>query len=122
MVVHPSVPAKTVQKFIALAKTKSGALNYASGGIDMSNQPASELFVMAAKVRIAHLPYKGAGPALTELLGGQVQIMNSLLPGMRHLQAGRLRGLAVTSLKRTAALPEIPELVESGLRGFETTQ
>ncbi len=122
MVVHPSVPAKTVQDFIALAKTKSGALNYASGGTGMSNHLASELFVLAAKVSIVHVPYKGTGPALTELLGGQVQMMmSSLLPAMPHIQSGRLRGLAVTSLKRTAALPEIPTMVESGLPGFETT-
>ncbi len=122
MVVHPSVAAKTVQEFIALAKTKSGSLNFASGGTGMSNHLASELFVMAAKVSIVHVPYKGTGPALTELLGGQVQMMmSSLLPAMPHIQSGRLRGLAVTSLKRTAALPEIPTMVESGLAGFETT-
>ncbi len=122
MVVHPSVQAKTVQEFIALAKTKSGAMNYASGGTGMSNHLASELFVLAAKVSIVHVPYKGTGPALTELLGGQVQMMmSSLLPAMPHIQSGRLRGLAVTSLKRTAALPEIPTMVESGLPGFETT-
>ncbi len=122
MVVHPSVAAKTVQEFISLAKTKSGALNYASGGTGMSNHLASELFVMAAKVSIVHVPYKGTGPALTELLGGQVQMMmSSLLPAMPHIQSGRVRGLAVTSLKRTAALPEIPTMVESGLPGFETT-
>ncbi len=122
MVVHPSVAAKTVQEFIALAKTKTGALNYASGGTGMSNHLASELFVLAAKVSIVHVPYKGTGPALTELLGGQVQMMmSSLLPAMPHIQSNRLRGLAVTSLQRTAALPEIPTMVESGLAGFETT-
>ena len=122
MVVHPSVQAKTVQDFIALAKNKSGALNYASGGTGMSNHLASELFVMAAKVSIVHVPYKGTGPALTELLGGQVQMMmSSLLPAMPHIQSNRLRALAVTSIKRTAALPEIPTMVESGLPGFETT-
>ena len=122
MVVHPLVAAKSVQEFIALAKAKTGALNFASGGTGMSNHLASELFVMAAKVSIVHVPYKGTGPALTELLGGQVQMMmSSLLPAMPHIQSGRLRGLAVTSLKRTAALPEIPTMVESGLPGFETT-
>lgn len=122
MVVHPAVQAKTVQEFIALAKAKSNQLNFASGGTGMSNHLASELFVMAAKVSIVHVPYKGTGPALTELLGGQVQMMmSSLLPAMPHLQSGRLRGLAVTSLKRTAALPDIPTMVESGLPGFETT-
>ncbi len=121
MVVHPSVQAKTVQEFIALAR-KSGKLNYASGGTGMSNHLASELFTMAAKVSILHVPYKGTGPALSELLGGQVQMMmSSLLPAMPHVQSGRLRGLAVTSLKRTAALPDIPTMVESGLPGFETT-
>lgn len=122
MVVHPAVQAKTVQEFIAASKAKPGQFNFASGGVGMSNHLASELFVMAARVSITHVPYKGTGPALTDLLSGQVQMMmSSLLPAMPHIKSGRLRGLAVTSAKRTAALPNTPTMIESGLPGFETT-
>lgn len=122
VVVHPSVAAKSVQELIALARAKPGSLNYASGGAGTTTQLGPELFKSMAGVDIVHVPYKGTGQALSDLMGGQVQMMmSSLLPAMPHVKAGRLRGLAVTSLKRTAALPDMPTMAESGVPGFETT-
>lgn len=122
MVVHPLVQAKSVQEFIALAKAKPGQLNYASGGAGTTTHLASELFKLSAGVSIVHVPYKGTGQALTDLIGGQVQMMmSSMLPAIPHVKAGRLRGLAVTSARRATTLPEMPTLAESGLPGFETT-
>jgi len=114
--------AKSVQEFIALAKAKPGQLNYASGGAGTTTHLASELFKLSAGVSIVHVPYKGTGQALTDLIGGQVQMMmSSMLPAIPHVKAGRLRGLAVTSARRATTLPEMPTLAESGLPGFETT-
>jgi tripartite-type tricarboxylate transporter receptor subunit TctC len=122
MVVHPSVPAKSVQEFIALAKARPGQFNYASGGTGTTTHLAAELFKMSAGISIEHVPYKGTGQALTDLIGGRVQMMmSSMLPAIPHVRAGRLRGLAVTSARRAAVLPEMPTMAESGLPGFETT-
>ena len=122
LVVPVSLPAKTVQDFIALAKAKPGQLNYASGGSGTTTHLGVELFKLAAGVNIVHVPYKGTGQALTDVMTGQVQMMmSSALPALPHVKSGKLRGLAVTSAKRTAAYPELPTLSESGLPGFETT-
>ncbi len=122
VVVHPSFAAKSVQELIALAKAKPGGLNYASGGAGTTTQLGPELFKSMAGIDIVHVPYKGTGQALTDVLSGQVQMMmSSLLPAMPHVKSGRLRALAVTSLKRTAVLPDIPTMAESGVPGFETT-
>ena len=122
LVVSPGVPAKTAQDLIALAKTKPGQLNYASGGTGTTTHLGVELFKLAAGVSIVHVPYKGTGQALTDVIGGQVQMMMaSMLPAAPHVKAGRLRGLAVTSLRRSAIYPDLPTLAESGLPGFETT-
>ena len=122
VVIHPAVQAKSVQEFIALAKAKPGQLNYASGGAGTTTHLASELLKLSAGISIVHVPYKGTGQALTDLIGGQVQMMmSSMLPAVPHVRAGRLRGLAVTSAKRNAALPEMPTVAESGVPGFETT-
>lgn len=122
MVVHPSVQATSVQQFIALAKAKPGQLNYASGGAGTTTHLASELLKLSAGISIVHVPYKGTGQALTDLISGQVQMMmSSMLPAIPHVKAGRLRGLAVTSARRATTLPEMPTLAESGLPGFETT-
>ncbi len=122
LVVHPSVAAKSVQELIALAKAKPGQLNFASGGTGTGNHLASELFKVTAGIDIVHVPYKGTGQALSDLIGGQVQMMmSSMLPAMPQVKAGKLRGLAVTSAKRTPVMPELPTIAESGMPGFETT-
>ncbi len=122
LVVNPGVPAKTVQDFIALVKAKSGQLNYGSGGTGTTTHLGVELFKLAIGANIVHVPYKGTGQALTDVMSGQVQMMmSSMLPAIPHVKSGRLRGLAVTSLKRSSVYPEAPTLAESGLPGFETT-
>jgi tripartite-type tricarboxylate transporter receptor subunit TctC len=122
VVANPSVAAKSMQELIALARAKPGGLNYASGGAGTTTQLGPELFKSMAGVDIVHVPYKGTGQALTDVMSGQVQMMmSSLLPAMPHVKSGKLRGLAVTSMKRSAALPDIPTVAESGVPGFETT-
>ena len=122
LVVHPSVPAKSVKELIALAKARPGHLNFASGGMGTGNHLAMELFKMSAGINIVHVPYKGAGQAMVDLSSGQMEMMiSSPLPAMPYVRAGRLRTLAVTSLKRTPLLPDLPTIAESGLDGFETT-
>ena len=122
VVVNPSLAAKSLQDLIAMARANPGGLNYASGGAGTTTQLGPELFKSMAGVNIVHVPYKGTGQALTDVLSGQVQMMmSSLLPAMPHVKTGKLRGLAVTSLKRSAALPDVPTVAESGVPGFETT-
>jgi len=122
MVVHPSVPARTVPEFITYAQANPGQLNMASGGIGSAQHVAGELFKMMAGVKMAHVPYRGAGPALTDLLGGQVQVM---FPGMsssiEYIKTGKLRPLAVTTATREKVLPEIPTVGEF-LPGYEAVQ
>jgi tripartite-type tricarboxylate transporter receptor subunit TctC len=122
VVVPLSLPVKSIQDLISLAKAKSGQLNYASGGTGTTTHLGVELFKMAAGVNIVHVPYKGTGQALTDVMTGQVQMMmSSALPALPHIKSGKLRGLAVTSAKRAAVYPELPSVAESGLPGFETT-
>jgi tripartite-type tricarboxylate transporter receptor subunit TctC len=122
LVVHPSLPATTVQDLIALAKARPGAINFASSGQGTPAQLAGELFNSMAGVKMVHVPYKGAAPALADLLGGQVQVMFSTMPpALPHVAAGRLRALAVASLQRSPAAPELPTLNEAALPGFEAT-
>ncbi len=122
LALFPGVPAKTVPELLVLARAKPGGLNYASGGTGTTTQLGMELFKSMAGVEIVHVPYKGTGQALNDLLAGQVQIMMaSLLPALPQVRAGRLRGIAVTSAQRTAALPDTPTIGESGVAGFETT-
>ena len=122
IVVPVSLQAKTVQDLIALARAKPGQLNYASGGSGTTTHLGVELFKLAAHVNIVHVPYKGTGQALTDVINGQVQMMmSSALPALPHVKAGRLRALAVTSARRAAVYPELPTVTESGLPGFETT-
>jgi tripartite-type tricarboxylate transporter receptor subunit TctC len=122
VVVPVSLTVKSVQDLVALAKAKPGQLNYASGGSGTTTHLGVELFKMAAGVNIVHVPYKGTGQALTDVMTGQVQMMmSSALPALPHIKAGRLRGLAVTSSRRAAVYPELPTVAESGLPGFETT-
>ena len=120
LVVHPSVPAKSVKEFIALAKSKQEKLTYASAGVGTPNHLAAELFASMAGVQMVHVPYKGAPPAVTDLLGGQVSSMFSPLPtASPHLKSGRLRALGVTSSSRVASVPDVPTIAESGLPGYE---
>lgn len=120
LVVHPSVPAKSVQDLIALAKAKPGQINFASAGT--GNRLSSELFKSTAGIEIVNVPYKGTGQAINELVAGHVQMMMmNMIAAMPQVKAGKLRGLAVTTLKRSSALPDVPTVAESGLPGFEVT-
>ena len=122
LVVHPSVPAHTLKDFIALAKAKPGQLNYASSGNGTTPHLSGELFKAMAGVDITHIPYKGAGASVTDLLGGHVDLaflsLSSVVP---QLKAKRLRALAITSARRSALMPEIPTFAEAGLHGVEVT-
>ena len=122
LTVHPSVAAKTVKELIALAQAKPGQLNFASAGVGTPPHLAGELFNSMTGTQIVHVPYKGGGPALTDLLAGQVGIyfsgISSVLPFVRE---NRLRGIAVTSGARTAVLPDTPTVAESGLPGYEVS-
>jgi len=118
LVAHPSVPAKTLQEFIALAKAKPGELNYASGGIGASTHLGGELLKFVAGIDVKHVPYKGTGPAMNDLIGGHVQVMFSGISSARpYLDAGTLRALAVTGDARNAAVPDVPTFAEAGLPG-----
>jgi len=122
LVAHPGLPATTTQALIALAKAKPGQINYASAGSGTSPHLAAELFKSMAGVELVHVPYKGSPQALTDLLGGQTQIMfASLVSALPHIRQQRLRALGVTSLKRAAALPELPAISEAGLRGYDVS-
>lgn len=119
VVVNPSVPARNVKDLIALARSKPGALNFGSSGVGGSNHLAGELFNAMAGVKMVHVPYKGNAPALTDLVGGHVDlIFNGLTSAYPLIKSNKLRPLAVTSLQRSAVLPEMPTLDESGLKGF----
>jgi tripartite-type tricarboxylate transporter receptor subunit TctC len=122
LVVHPSVNAKSVAELTALAKAQPGKLNVASSGNGTSIHLAAELYKQMAGVDILHVPYKGSSPAVADLLGGQVQMMFDNMPSaLPHAKAGKLRPLAVTSLTRSAALPDVPTMDEEGLKGFNAT-
>jgi len=119
--VHPSVPATTVAELVAYAKAHPGKLAVASAGVGSPEHVASELFKMMAGVDMLHVTYKGSGPALTDLVAGQVQVyFGPVAPSVEYIKSGRLRGLAVTTSRRTQALPELPALAES-LPGFEVS-
>jgi len=121
MEVHPSVPVYTVSEFIAYAKTNASKINYASAGIGGVTHVAGELFKMLAGVEMRHVPYRGAGPALTDLLGGQVQIMFDIMPSsIEYIRAGKLRALAVTTATRSEALPDLPT-VGDFVPGYEAS-
>ena len=120
LVVHPALRAATLKELIALAKARPGEINFASSGHGTPAHLAGELFNLMAGVKMVHVPYKGAAPALADLLGGQVQIMFSTMPpALPHVRDGKLRALAVTSAKRSPAAPELPTVDETALPGFE---
>jgi tripartite-type tricarboxylate transporter receptor subunit TctC len=120
LIVHPSVPAKSVSELVALAKRQAGKLTFASAGNGTSGHLALELFKQRAGIDAVHVPYKGGGPALSEVLAGQVQALFSLaLAATAQIKAGRVRALAITSGKRSPVAPELPTVAEQGFPGFE---
>lgn len=122
LAVHPSVQAKSVAELIQLAKAKPGVLNYGTGGSGTPPHLATELFKGMTGVSMVHVPYKTVAAAITELVGGQVQVMFTVGPaGLPQVRAGRIRGLAVSTLKRSSFIPELPTVAESGLPGFDVT-
>ncbi|HEU0290382.1 MAG TPA: tripartite tricarboxylate transporter substrate-binding protein, partial [Burkholderiales bacterium] len=121
LVVHPSVAANSVKELVALAKAKPGQLNYATGGTGSSNHLAAELFKSMAGIDLVRIPYKGSGPAVNDLVSGQVQIMfPTTAAGMPHVKSGRLKALGVTSLQRSALAPGLATVAESGVPGYES--
>ena len=121
LVIHPSVQAKSVADLVALAKAKPGAVNFASAGNGSTAHLAGELFKSLAAIDIVHVPYKGAGPAMTDVIGGQVQMLITGYPGaLPHIKSGRLRALGVTGAKRLSAAPELPTIGET-VKGYEVT-
>lgn len=120
LVVHPSVPAKSVPELIKLAKAKPGTLNYAAPGVGSLGHLTAELFKATADVDMVHVAYKGGGPSIAALVANQVQLYFSTLPAaLGQVRAGRLRALGVTSAKRSNAAPDVPTIAEQGLKGFE---
>jgi tripartite-type tricarboxylate transporter receptor subunit TctC len=122
LVVHPSLPVATVGELIALAKSKPGSLSYASTGNGSSNHISMELFKSLAGVNIVHIPYKGSGPAVSDLLGGQVQLMFDNTPNvLPHVKAGKLRALGSSGTRRSSMTPDVPTVAEAGVPGYEVT-
>jgi len=122
LVVHPSVPAKTLKEFIALAKAKPGELNYASSGPGTPYHMAGELFKAMAGVNIVHVPYKGSSGARTDILGGQVQMMFDAITTMApNVEAGKVRALGTSGKERSSVLPNVPTISEAGVPGYEAT-
>jgi tripartite-type tricarboxylate transporter receptor subunit TctC len=120
--VNPALPVNSVADLIKLAKAKPGQINFASSGSGTSIHLSGELFKTMAGVDMTHIPYKGSAPAITDLIGGQVQVMFDNLPSsLQFIKAGKLRAIAVTSAKRAPALPDVPTIAESGLPGFEAS-
>lgn len=121
-VVNPSIKANTLPEFIALAKSKPGKLSFASAGNGSPQHLAGEMFQRIAGVQMLHVPYKGSGPAMTDLMGGQVDSMIETAPAAQaHIKAGKLRAIAAASAQRVATLPEVPTATEAGLKGFEVS-
>jgi tripartite-type tricarboxylate transporter receptor subunit TctC len=120
VVVNPSVPVKTAKDLIAMAKAKPGEINFASPGQGSVIHMATEYFDSMAKVKMNHIPYKGTGPALTDTIGGQTQVLfSSTATALPHVKSGKLKAIGVTTAKRIPALPDVPTVMESGLPGYE---
>jgi tripartite-type tricarboxylate transporter receptor subunit TctC len=120
LVVHPALPARSVKQFIALARARPGVMNYASNGYGSSAQLATELFNSLTKIRLQHVPYKGVGAALTDLLSGQVEVMfNAAAALLPHTRSGRLRALGVGSTQRIEAIADVPTIAEAGVPGYQ---
>jgi tripartite-type tricarboxylate transporter receptor subunit TctC len=122
LVVHPSIPAKNVKELIAIAKSRPGQMSYASSGVGSTQHLAGEMLKLISGIDIIHVPYKGSGPAVVDLLAGHV-VMNfdTMPPVLPHIKSGRMRALAVTTPRRAGPLPDVPTMVEAGLKGFEMT-
>ena len=122
LMIHPSLPVKAVREFIALAKARPGEVNYASSGPGGSGHMAGELFKLVAGVNLVHIPYKGAPPALNELIAGQVQVMfGTMLAAVPHVRSGRVRAIAVTGPHRTKALPDVMTFAQAGLPAYDAS-
>jgi tripartite-type tricarboxylate transporter receptor subunit TctC len=123
LVIHPSVPSKSVAEFIRYAGSQAGRINYASSGIGTASHLAMELFKNMAQVDLVHVPFKGSSPAVIALIGGQVQAgFNNMVPALPHIKSGRLRALGVSGPARWAGMPELPTIAASGLPGYEAVQ
>ena len=119
LAVNPALPVRTAKDLIALAKARPGQINFASGGLGSTNHLSAEVFKLLEKVNVNHVPYKGGGPALTDLMGGHVEAMFATLPSaVNHVRSGKLRALLVTSETRTRALPDVPSAPEAGIPGL----
>ena len=119
LVVHPSMPAKSVQQLVDLARARPGDINYATAGVGGTNHFATALFASMAGIRLTHVPYKGNAPALTDVMGGHVQMMiSSAVGALQHVRSGRLRALAVSSAQRVPFAPELPTIAEAGVPGY----
>lgn len=122
VIVHPSLPVRTIKELIALARSKPGDLAYGSAGPGNSTHLGGELFSSMAKIKLLHVPYKGSGPALIDLIGGQLQLMfANITAGLPHIRTNRVRALAVTGPKRSAQAPDLPTVAEAGLPGYAVT-
>jgi tripartite-type tricarboxylate transporter receptor subunit TctC len=122
LVVHPSQPMKTLADYIAAAKAKPGQVNYGSAGVGSNLHLAMELLKVRTGIEVTHVPYKGAGPGLQDTLAGHVMSMMSNVPSAKpHIDAGKLRALAVTSITRSGLLPDVPTMIEAGLSGFDAS-
>ena len=123
LVIHPSVPSKSVAEFMRYASSQPGRINYASSGIGTASHLAMELFKNMARVDLTHVPFKGSSPAVIGLIGGQVQAgFNNMVPALPHIKSGRLRALGVSGPARWAGMPELPTIAASGLPGYEAVQ
>jgi len=123
LVTHPSLPVKTVKELIAFSRARPGELYYASAGVGTSPHLSMELFLLMGGMKMVHVPYKGSGPGIIDIVAGHVSVMTpSILGGIPHIKSGRLRGLGVTSTKRAGGVPDIPTIAEAGLPGYEAVQ
>lgn len=120
LVVHPSIPARSVKELVTLAKSRPGQIDYSSSGSGTSSHLAAELFSMMSGVKMTHIPYKGGGPSVVALVGGQVSVGFATTPSViAHIKSGKMRGLAVTTAQRSPATPDLPTISEAGLTGYE---
>jgi len=120
LIVHPSVPVKSVKEFLALAKARPGALAYGSAGHGSALHMAAELFMYMSETKLTHVPYRGSAPAMADLMSGQVQVIfENIASGLPYIKAGRIRALGVTTLKRNPSLPDVPPISEVGVPGYE---
>jgi len=123
LVVHPSLPAKTVKELIAFNRARPGQIQFASAGVGTNPHLAAELFLSMAGLKMLHIPYKGSGAGIIDVIAGHVPVMTpSILTGLPHAKAGRLRALGVTSAKRAGGAPDIPTIAEAGVPGYEAVQ